>query len=123
MFRSLEQERADYAWDCITEIERKQKEHKEKYESYVKKTPALILTSGLGNTLAFFNSKEDEAYKDLYRHLNDWAKKRLNKEDTWDILRDWIRDENTSSIDVFYLTREILNVLNWMKRFAEARLK
>ena len=101
------------------------------YNSYVKKTPTLIQTNGLGSTLAFYKSKfgsmpdeklsaEKRAYKLLYEHLNGWFKKQ--KKSNQDIL-EWIISENTSSTEVFQVTKEILALLSWMKRFAEAELK
>ena len=167
MLRSLEQDRARYAWESITSLKAKKRrdedersgllikiievmksqkkgkevsEHdikeyydklEERYGSYVKKTPTLIQTNGLGNTLAFYKSKfgsekEEElsadkrAYKLLYDHINVWFKERFSIDK--DILK-WITAEDTSSIEVFKVTKEIIVLLNWMKRFAEAELK
>jgi len=166
MLRSLEQDRAKYAWDCVKqmraeirkeydqksgllkkiteEINKEKRESKieerlstyyknieSKYSSYVKKTPTLIQTNGMGNTLAFYRSKfgkeneeklsaDNRAYKLLYEHINNWFNEKCNiKQD----IIEWIISENSSSIDVFKATREILSLLNWIKRFAEAELK
>lgn len=120
MLRSLEQKRARYAWDCINEVKELKEAVEKKYSSYVKRAPALIQTNGLGNTLAFYRSKDEIAYKLLYKHIDGWFKKKCYTNQ--DIVR-WIMSENTSSLDVFRVTREILALLNWMKRFAEAELK
>ena len=91
----------------------------------------MIQTSGLGNTLVFYKSKfgneseeklssDKRAYKLLYENLNEWFKKKFRKEQ--EIIK-WIVDSNTSSIETFQVTREILALLSWMKRFAEAELK
>lgn len=169
MLRSLEQDRARYAWDCVNgvkaetlkkydkesgllekikeEIKRREREESRieeklnnyykniegKYPSYVKKTPTLIQINGLGNTLAFYRSKfgikekeeeklsaDDRTYKLLYEHINNWFKKKYNINQ--DII-EWIISENSSSLDLFKTTREILSLLNWIKRFAEAELK
>jgi len=137
MLRSLEQERAKYAWDCINKIKREEDDNLEdKYKSYVKKAPSYILVNGLGNTLAFFKSKfggseksedkedkkvskDKEAYEALYDHINKWFQKRFNIKK--DIL-EWITLK-ASSIDVFKVTKETIALLNWMRRFAEAELK
>lgn len=162
MLRSLEQERANYAWKCIEEDvkgsnrrkrdessgllkkiiekreikeERKVEEYYDKieksYNSYIKRVPVYIQTNGLGNSLAFYKSKfglekeeslspENRAYKLLYCHINEWSKNKLKKGQ--DIL-EWIISDNASSTDVFRITKEILALLSWMKRFAEAELK
>lgn len=55
--RTLEQERAKFAFDAISEVKNDKPKIQEKYSSYVKSAPALILTNGLLATLAFYLSK------------------------------------------------------------------
>lgn len=127
--RTLEQERAKYAWEQVKRVKGDSK-IEARYSSYVKKMPALILTNGLGNALAFTRSKfgpeseeklrvDAKAYKLLYQHLNGWFSKQaqVNK----DIL-DWIVND-ASSLEVLRITEETIALLNWMKRFADAELK
>jgi len=133
MLRSLEQKRAKYAWECIQKV-RGNIEQEDKYKSYVRSAPSYIQINGLGNTLAFYKSKfeadlrkkgenelsaDKRAYKLLYDHLNEWRKELRGGKD----ILEWIRDENTSSLGVFQATKEIIALLNWMKRFAEAELR
>jgi len=121
MLRSLEQERANYAWKCIQEVKNLNNEETEKkYRSYVRRASTLIQINGLGNTLAFYKSKKDEAYDLLYEHINKWFKKQFKSQDN---ILNWIISEKTSIIDVFRITKEIIALLNWMKRFAEAELR
>ena len=59
MSQTLEQERAEYSYK-IVEIIANDKSNtipKDKFKTLVKKTPTLILTNGLGNTMAFMFSK------------------------------------------------------------------
>ncbi len=130
--RSMDQERAKRAWDCIQEVKNNDTEVKKKYRSYVKNAPALIQINGLGNALAFYRSKigkeetgesklspEKKAYSILYNHINGWIKgKRKEINDTLE----WIIGQNTSSMDVFSVTVEIMSFLGWLERFAEAEL-
>lgn len=127
MLRSLDQDRAKFAWEKIREVKTKYKGSEGTYNSYVKKSQTLILTNGLGNTLAFFYSKfgsrpnlssDERAYKLLYDHINEWCKNQ--KIVTDDILKWTIRD--ASSLDVFRITNEVMAILSWLKRFAEAEL-
>ena len=153
MLRSLERERAKYAWECIQNVKSALNlELESKYKSYVKSSASYIQINGLGNTIAFYKSKfeadfnkyvnelkkrsldenkvyeeafkrlsnDKKAYKLLCDHLNEWFKKRFRKNE--DII-EWIISENTSSIEVFQVTKEIISLLNWMKRFAEAELR
>lgn len=134
MLRSLEQERAKYAWECIQSVEG-DIDLEDKYKSYVRKTSSYIQVNGLGNTLAFYKSKfeadlrkkgeeklsvEKKAYKLIYDHLNGWFNKQFRENK--DILN-WIISENTSSIKVFQATKEIIALLNWLEKFAEAELR
>ena len=60
MLRTLEQDRANYAWNCVKKIkDRNEEQVEKKYKSFVNKSSALVLTNGLGNTLAFYQSKYD----------------------------------------------------------------
>ncbi|HIE59801.1 MAG TPA: type III-B CRISPR module-associated protein Cmr5 [Hydrogenothermaceae bacterium] len=61
MSQTLEQKRANFAYECVKDI--KNLYFKEKFKSLVKKTPILILTNGFGNTMAFLFSKGE------YEHL------------------------------------------------------
>lgn len=127
MLQNLEKERAKYAWERISEVKKKSKEVKDSYQSYCKKAPALILTNGIGNTLAFFKSKsiensdekekgpEKQAYELLLKHIN-WC----NPDKEKDII-EWIVNDATP-IETLRLTRNILALLSWMKRFAEIEL-
>ena len=116
--RTLEQERAKYAYDKIMLV--KDKDFEEDYSRYVKSAPTLILTNGLGNTLAFYKSKKNEAYSELYNHIEEWLKRRGYCNENQDAL-EWIA--NTDSLLVFQATQEVLALLNWMTKFAKAELK
>ena len=118
MLKSLEQIRAKRAWNFINDV--KGQDYQKDYRAYVRRASALILSNGLGNAMAFWKSKGGKAYDKLYEHLNNWFKERHPGEE--DILI-WITSDTTSSLHVFRETREVLALLNWMKRFAEAELE
>jgi len=118
MIRSRDQERAQYAYECIKKV--KGKPFESKYRSYVIGAPTLILINGLGPAMAFMQSKKEDAYKFLVMDLDSWLKK--TNTTSMNII-DWIMYRNTSSLDVYRATEEILALLNWMKRFANAELK
>jgi CRISPR-associated protein Cmr5 len=127
MLRTIDQDRANYAWDCINKIKSLNEEPLEKkYRSFVNKSSALVLTNGLGNTLAFYRSKyegtspEAQAYKNLYKHIDDWLKKQFIIDQD---VTQWILSEKTSSLDVIRATKEVLAFISWLKRFAAAELK
>lgn len=55
--RTIEQERAKFAYDAISEVKRENSDVQKKYSSYVKNASVLILSNGLSATLAFYLSK------------------------------------------------------------------
>ncbi len=116
--RTLEQKRAEFAYGKVKSV--KGKNFEGDYARYVKNAPALILTNGLGNTLAFYRAKKSEAYIELYRHIEEWLKKQEYCDENQDLL-EWI--SNTDSLLVFQATQEVLALLNWMTKFAKAELE
>ena len=108
--------------------DRNEEEVEKKYKSFVNKSSALVLTNGLGNTLAFYRSKyggdstkaEAQAYKNLYTHIDEWLKKQAIIDQD---VTQWILSEKTSSLDVIRATKETLTFISWLKRFAVAELK
>jgi CRISPR-associated protein Cmr5 len=84
----------------------------------------LVLTNGLGQTLAFLKSKSDHEKELLYEHLSVWLLAQM----TWspqtqqktDLLERLIHE---SSATYRRATIETLAFLNWLKRFADAFLE
>ena len=127
MLRSLEQERANYAWECIQAI-KGDFDLEDKYKSYVRSVSTYIQTNGLGNTLAFMYSKRGKdkknAYDQIYDNLSDWLKKpeygcKLLPQNE-DLLRYVI---SQPSIVYRQITSECLALLNWLRRLSEGMLE
>lgn len=122
--RTLEQERAKRAWECVQEV--KSQSFASDYQTIAVKAPSLIITNGLGQTLAFLKAKGKNEHKALYRHLSEWLKKQLSIE--CDLVAhedrcvmEWL--VNTATSQQYRLaTMEALAFLQWLKRFAEAEL-
>jgi CRISPR-associated protein Cmr5 len=116
----LEQERAKHAWDCVQEV--KDKPFAGDYRTIAVKVPSLIVTNGLGQTLAFLKAKgkgdPGNEHEVLYRHLADWVSEKVNADGD---LLSWL--VNTATSQQYRLaTMEALALLQWLKRFAEAEL-
>jgi len=115
--RTLEQDRARYAWNCVQKV--KNQTFAGDYRTIAVKVPSLILTNGLGQTLAFLRSKPDRLhFQSIYRHLAEWVGNRVHA--SGDLL-DWLVKEATSQ-QYRLATMEALALLQWLKRFAEAEL-
>jgi len=139
---TMEQRRAKFAYDKVLEVKRSDPKTQEKYNSYVKNAPVLILTNGLGQTLAFYLSKleklsentedihyeeinpdrepsgDKRAYAYLYKHISEWLAQTVT--DGQDPLMYYTR---SSSLEAIRMTEEAIAMLNWLRRFAEAMLK
>jgi len=171
--RTLEQERAQRAWECVTqclnhavqglseaiakveekinqdrnENQKKQlQKHKEElnnrleklrtpegearwkkgYSSLARKVPMLVLTNGLGQTLAFLKAKGKNDPADehtvLFSHLSKWVLDQVapGMSSGNDDLLQWVLRNDSAAYR--RATTEALAFLNWLKRFAEAEL-
>jgi CRISPR-associated protein Cmr5 len=124
--RTLEQERAQRAWECVQEVTSKPQEFKKKYGSLARKVPMLVLTNGLGQTLAFLKAKGKNDPADehtvLFRHLSSWALSQVDPSaaaSNGDLLR-WVLQNDSAAYR--RATMEALAFLTWLERFAEAEL-
>jgi len=124
--RTLEQERAQQAWACVQEVTNKPQEFKKKYGSLARKVPMLVLTNGLGQTLAFLKAKGKNDPADehtvLFRHLSSWVLSQVASStpvSNGDLLQWVLQNDNAAYRRA---TIESLAFLTWLKRFAEAEL-
>ncbi|MBC7233573.1 MAG: type III-B CRISPR module-associated protein Cmr5 [Chloroflexi bacterium] len=138
--RSLEQERASVAWECIQRVQERNKQLEDKkkyakeYSSLARSAPADIQANGLGQTIAFWlakgyewdkkeqqsKPKQDNAHAELLSHVARWLRHRRILPEGKDPV-DWISQDATT--DEYRLaTVEAIAFLTWLKRFAEAEL-
>ncbi|AYQ36639.1 type III-B CRISPR module-associated protein Cmr5 [Runella sp. SP2] len=105
-------------------------EHYEKYgkeyKAYVKKTPMMVKTSGLGATLAFIMSKKKDgnAWALIYNQVDNWLKTSDNHY--------LINNKNGELSEIIIqlesgqyraVTNEVLALFNWLRRFAEGLIE
>jgi CRISPR-associated protein Cmr5 len=119
--QTMEQERAAAAWKDIGEVKKKAKEFGDKYKSLAQKMPSYILTNGLGQSLAFLNSKAKGNPTDehglLYEHLSKWVRPQVDPSSSQPLLQ-WLLENDSHAYR--RATTETLAFLTWLKRFAEA---
>lgn len=129
--RTTDQERAEKAWENVSEIKKKADQNLEKkYSTVARKFPVMILTNGLGQALAFLRSKipqkPEERKKSehlfLYTHISDWTVSQLPELAALpgSLLEKIIA---TDSNHYRRATTETLAFAGWLKRWAEAELK
>ena len=131
--RTLEQERAAFAWNCIQKIKDEifvgDQKKQENYSSLVRKAPADIQTNGLGQIIAFWRAKgsgkgkpdvETPDYQ-ILQHVSGW----LNSKESMNLAKpdlvEWVSKE-AKVADYRRATTETIAFLVWLKRFAEAEL-
>lgn len=119
---SKEQQRAKKAWELVSSVPAGDK--MDKYASLAKSAPVMILTNGLGQTLAFVisKSKQGNEYAAIFDHLDEW----LSENVAWSgsisgkgKLMERIINENSQIYRI--ATEEALAFLGWIKRFAGAK--
>jgi CRISPR-associated protein Cmr5 len=123
--QTKEQQRAKAAWADVQAVDRKSLDVKRKYRGLVLKLPVMVLTNGLGQTLAFLRSKgkgdTNDPHEIVYSHLQSW----LFREIRWaDATQPTLIERifNTTSETYRQATVEALAYLHWLRRFAEAVL-
>jgi len=124
--KTLEQQRAQRAWECVQEVTSKPQEFKKKYGSLARKVPMLVLTNGLGQTLAFLKAKGKNDSADehtvLFHHLSRWVLDQVapgTSSSNGDLLQ-WVLSNDSAAYR--RAMTEAMAFLNWLKRFAEAEL-
>jgi CRISPR-associated protein Cmr5 len=122
--RTLEQQRAAYAWACVASV--KGMRYAADYGQLAREAASLVQLHGLGQTLAFLVSKRPDkpgqvnAHLHLARDLSRWVGTQLTGQEL-DDLREWIV-RHASVAEYRRATLEALAFLAWLKRFAEAEL-
>ncbi len=119
---TLDQQRAKHAWKAIEHVKALRDSERKEYAGEAKKLPIRLMTSGLGQALAFILSKAKDKKPALHRlhdDLTDWSLKQRG-----------LRGSDPNSLlksicfgDAVFLRRatdEVLAYLEWLNRFAEA---
>lgn len=117
------QQRAEAAWKAVSEVKNQSQEDQKKHAALARRLPALIRSSGLGQTLAFLRAKKGKEHDWIRNHLSAWVLSQLPQKSSHGDLLDWILQKETDQRSYRYATQEALAYLQWLKRFAESELK
>jgi len=125
--KTLEQERSNYAFKCVSKI--KGEPFEKDASSLISKIGTLILTNGLGNTLAFLFSKGKDHHLEVIVIISNWlfrqeepGFKRDNvKVRIEEIMKKLVLDATVEQY--MYYTEETLRLVNWLRRFSDAMLE
>lgn len=109
--------RAMYAYLSVKSLFEKNPGKKEEYTSYIKKLPAMIKTNGLAQSLAFYCSKKG-SHKEIYQVIDKWFRSEA-KHLPFKVDQDFVQFIISCESDLYrFATMETLDLLNWMRRFA-----
>jgi CRISPR-associated protein Cmr5 len=116
----IQQLRAAHAWQKIESLKADDKLRKE-FSSLVRSLPAMILTDGLGQSLAFLQAKAggktDSAHSAVYTIVSEWVCSQYPDSNN-DLLQRTFKHDSSRYRQ--YAT-ETLAYLQWLKRFVEAK--
>ncbi len=117
---TLEQRRAQDAWE-------KSYQYQEKHSKVAKSLPALIMNSGLMQTLAFCHEKGSKEnyhhYEDVAKALRQWLCGKFPKLLRYDDFVGFMQDlMGTKPQDFQAITAEAFAWLRWLRQMAAARV-
>ncbi|MFZ4083421.1 MAG: type III-B CRISPR module-associated protein Cmr5 [Pirellula sp.] len=121
MRQTMDQQRAKYAWEMVSQAVTLKKEDGKSYGRHARRLGSRILASGLGHAIAFLEQKKEAPT--LVRGISLWiARQRWAGEDN---------DKADPSITRMIIdkdrefqrlaTEETMNLLVWIVRFAVAK--
>lgn len=117
---NIQQERAKFAIEQLEKISSNQVIDKD-IATFIVGMPNMILSNGIGQTMAFLLAKTDKEKK-VYRILKNWiCKKYANLGFTDKSDMDFIKTFCTLKQDKYLeIQRECLHLCEWLKRYARA---
>ena len=117
---NIQQERAKFAIEQLEKISSNQVIDKD-IANFIVGMPNMILSNGIGQTMAFLLAKTDKEKK-VYRILKNWiCKKYANLGFTDKSDMDFIKTFCTLKQDKYLeIQRECLRLCEWLKRYARA---
>ena len=128
--QTLEQQRASFAWAAS---EQGLQKASDKYTKLAKGAPALIMNSGLMQTLAFLKDKNEAQHQQLLQHLLQWLCTRFDGEATLHPQHPFPRGQQAPFEQMMQAlfhakpqqfqraTAEAMMILRWIRQMASAR--
>ena len=117
--KTLDQIRAEYAWKCVQDVD-------DKYKSLAKGLPALVMSNGLMQTLAFLQgkAKEQNEHAKLIHHILGWLGRPeaqvLQPSEVKGFAQAMTALAGCDSLKYQRATEEALGILKWIRYLASA---
>ena len=124
MTQTLDQQRAQFAWEAVNNAKRALRDFKE-YKNLAKGAPALVMGNGLMATIAFYKSRGKDHATQLMNDMMGALVLRFKDDPTFKPIPTDFRSamERLQKVDSsFYMraTDETLAMLKWLRQFADA---
>jgi CRISPR-associated protein Cmr5 len=121
--RTVDQVRAEFAWKRVNAVE---PNIREKYRNLAKALPALVMTNGLMQSLAFLKGKADHRNRNehdrLLNHLLEWLHEAQvigGQQAGFEVAMAWCVAKERSTLDYQRATEETLAILRWVRYLAD----
>ena len=115
--KSLDQLRAAHVWKRLEDSR-----VNDDYVNLTKGAPALIMSNGLMQTLAFLKSKDKEHHKRLLGDISSWLADENSGvgmcNSNFNSIMNWLH--NSKSEEFMRATEETLEYLRWLRQYASA---
>ena len=116
---TLDQRRAKHAWQAVQQVKERAVQERKDYKREAKKLPVRIRTAGLGQALAFVQSKQRAG--SLIAQLDDWVLRHRGLRSPEATVLTAIIKGDSSFLRL--CTEEVLTYLQWLNRFAEPEIE
>lgn len=119
MAQTLDQKRAQFAWEAVNEAKRKVAKFGD-YKNLAKGAPALIMGNGLMAGLAFYQSRGKVHATQLMNDILGWLVKRPEQNGVPPFAAAMTAFQGMDSREYMHATEESLAMLKWLRQFADA---
>ena len=110
--KTLDQERSEFAWAKVQGMSKD-------YKNLAKSMPALVMTNGLMQALAFLEAKGENQHRNLLGHIQEWLRIQQILSDTSfeGTMKKFAHEMD--SLDYQRATEETLAILRWIRHLAD----
>jgi len=117
--QTLDQIRAKFAWDRVNRVE---PEIRREYRNLAKSLPALVMSNGLMQTVAYLQAKADNRKRNEHAQLRDHILEWLVREDVigqpdFESAMKW--SMTTTTLEYQRATEETQAILRWIRQLAD----
>lgn len=120
--QTLDQQRAAFAWECVQDQSRD-------YRNLAKSLPALVMSNGLMQTMAFLKAKKKTHHTILGAQVSAWALTETKPVppdggvfiDNFNLMMDKFFKMSPGKYRM--VTEETLAILRWIRQLADAAIR